>query len=94
MITEYAVRCCCQPQKIFGYLQAPAGRRSGDIWRIVEYEPLGSPYTIANAPVSVKAHEVKFKTIVDQGVHEIAVYSDDRPIEFWRTLRGFREVRQ
>jgi hypothetical protein len=23
--------------------------------------------------------------------HELAIYSDDRPIEFWRRVRGFTE---
>ena len=43
---------------------------------------------------TVNQHEIEFKRVVDRknNIDEVAVYSDDRPIEFWRKLIGFREV--
>jgi hypothetical protein len=31
-------------------------------------------------------------TLIEPNLPEIAIYSDDRPIEFWRTIQGFVEV--
>jgi hypothetical protein len=35
MMHEYPVRCCCQPRKLFGWLQLKAGRRDGSTVRVM-----------------------------------------------------------
>lgn len=83
---EYPVRCCCQPQKIFGWLKIAQELKAGQSTVVFENRcgPSPSPY-----------HHVQARYCGDtkdgQIVYEVAIYSDDHPIEFWRTIRGFRE---
>jgi hypothetical protein len=96
---RYAVRCCCQPTKVLGWLDGPEDvhsffvletRRRGGLapppqhevkvrdmcsCRIVEHPELCE----ANGDVPVELVRMV----------ERAIYSDDRPIEFWRRIAGF-----
>lgn len=80
----FAVRCCCQPTKVLGFLRlrsdAPGSvpvRRLDDqvFWcevkDVLDYE---------------NSRGDQFPT------NERAIYSDDRNIEFWRGVAGFVEV--
>lgn len=87
----YAVRCCCQPQKIFGFIPLEAGSRTYQI--VNRY---GETHEIelrtsrtCSAPTFVESRDGYLEMVSD----EIAIYSDDRPIEFWRTIPSFVEVR-
>lgn len=93
----YAVRCCCQPQKVIGFMRlynAPL-----DYVLVREVETLRTSSAVigdANIPGPVAitpTHRIEIRTFNDHGVKEPAIYSDDRPIEFWRRIRGFVEVK-
>jgi hypothetical protein len=85
----YPVRCCCQPTKIFGFLRLPIGSA-----RPVVLDLNGA------------RHEIEVKTISEKIIDcpeglppneisradERAIYSDDRPLAFWRGIPGFVEV--
>lgn len=89
-MARYAVRCCCQPRKIFGYLELPAGLRHGD--RVPIYRPVRTPLLAAfDGPAIVNSCEYVELRILGHrdGRRELAVYSDDRPEEFWRDLPNF-----
>lgn len=79
----FAVRCCCAPRKIFGFLKLEKIQ--------------GSSYTICDR--KGKEHKLELKQFAqylpdnDETVqNEYAIYSNDRPIEFWRTILGFVEA--
>lgn len=77
---EYEVRCCCTPEKVLGYLK----------WR-----SQSAHQTLACSDGSMEVVSLKIISLMEDGmpVSRYAVYSEDRPIEFWRKLRDFREVR-
>lgn len=89
MMAEYPVRCCCQPQKIFGYLELPDGLVGGT--RI----PVSLPAEATPAGAPSNSHKIEMIELRGCFVffqEHVAVYSDDRPIEFWRQLPNFREL--
>jgi hypothetical protein len=96
-MTSYPVRCCCQPNKIFGYMDVPAGAKTH--FEVVSFTPALPVWDHKNleptAAWSAERHTIEIKPIKlenhSPGEYELAVYSDDRPIEFWRKIRGFHE---
>lgn len=94
----YAVRCCCTPTKIFGFLRLPAEHQTHYLVREkIKVRPLLSSLPlndeIANAVDNrPRFHDVRLKSLSSLGTDEIAIYSEDRPIEFWRNIEGFIEV--
>jgi hypothetical protein len=97
----FAVRCCCTPKKIFGFIKLPAPVHA----HLPEHRTLIDCYG--------RQHPIKLLSIYDRTgyclsdyyrnarppdailehtIPEIAIYSDDRPIEFWRTIPGFVEA--
>lgn len=97
---KYNVRCCCQPQKIFGTLDIPAVTarfpREVNVNLRIPVTPLVS---LSAPPACEYGTDVlwttNFEVVVFRlrwfGRDELAVYSDDRPIEFWRGIPGFEE---
>lgn len=85
------VRCCCQPLKILGTLEVSGVSHP----RLMVREKFELPRPSLHPTVSNSApcHELKIMTFVDGQHHERAIYSDDRPIEFWRKIPGFIENR-
>lgn len=89
---HYPIRCCCSPLTLFGWLEGPA-----DVSEFWVPERLQAP--VWNAPGSAavpihRGHRVQvmlFGRIAGDGMreHEHAIYSDDRPAEFWQALQGF-----
>jgi hypothetical protein len=79
------VRCCCQPTKVFGTMEVPEGAQKG--------QPVNYFYipTRDNPRELIEVRHIWIN--IGNGVSEQqkAVYSDDRPIEFWRRLKGFKE---
>jgi hypothetical protein len=83
------VRCCCTPTKIFGFLQL-------------------SEEDAARSVIEINRHRIEIKPLhegllrcrldgCDEPEHldsttERAVYSDDRPLSFWRRMPGFVEA--
>lgn len=91
-VAWYAVRCCCQPGRIFGFLSLDGRQSTHTI-----LDRYGRPHTVELRALQELA-SVTFPLPPDMSAvkethRETAIYSDDRPIEFWRTIPGFLEVR-
>lgn len=93
---RYAVRCCCQPMKVLGYLDLPADLRHGS--RVQLYRPPRvSVMTSYEPPATIPAPEWAeirefYSYATGRRVVELAVYSDDRPVEFWAGLPNFTPI--
>lgn len=93
------VRCCCQPQKILGTLELTHLRPGPQhlcarmeyprLADLVEY--IGDGKGILPS-IPYEQIELRYCRDPNQSKLEIAVYSDDRPIEFWRKFSSFREA--
>lgn len=84
------VRCCCRPQKILGTLEIDDLHLS---FTVAIARPISTGPTWPREWVAFDYHRIELRHY--QGFDEeteIAVYSDDRPIEFWRQLPNFREA--
>jgi hypothetical protein len=101
------VRCCCQPQKILGTLDVPEWAVKDGHFTVLPSRSPGSLSFDANRTIRPsRVDRVEIREIV-LGAHsslaerlsrvplppmrEFAVYSEERPIEFWRKVPGFRE---
>lgn len=88
------VRCCCQPQKVLGTLEVP--RLNADHFVVQERLSCSALFSLNTDSISkaVPTHEIKVRVFHDysSGYHERAIYSDDRPLEFWRKIPGFIEA--
>ncbi len=97
---RYPVRCCCEPTKLYGHIELPGpARRSGDAFVVERAERLPRPRSIReildgqpSMMPGLRRHRMELKRVVGPGLDEIAVFSDDRPIEFWRNIVGFEEL--
>ena len=97
---RYPVRCCCQSQKIFGYIDLPRadGRNEEQIQVPLRSTVRAENFTPSEegpATEPTRTATVLLRQFVDtkNGIDEIAVYSDDRPIECWRSVVGFTEMK-
>lgn len=99
MLRKYEVRCCCQPRKVFGTLSGPVLDAPGRFKVRLKsyYEKFLKSTHLPHQP-SVKIfdyQEVEVKVMyLDPGFGMksiLAIYSEDRPIEFWRDVVGFEE---
>ena len=97
------VRCCCTPQKVFGFIQVRAdvvhdGATLNLLPRAVAYQlaHADAPEVEELLAQSAVRFQVKMLTEVDypNSKRELAVYSEDHPIEFWRTIDGFVEAQR
>ena len=92
-----AVRCCCQPTKVLGFFQI----REEDlrIGRMIMRRKMKRPSFAALSdkpepePVKNQYEEGRIEALNSYNEKEYAIYSEDRPIEFWRELIGFVEAR-
>lgn len=76
-----AVRCCCTPTKVLGFISMRRENvKAGYCFRL---------------PVR-GVHMAKICHLREMAMgryaQEIAIYSEDRPIEFWRSVSGFIEA--
>lgn len=83
MMKTFPVRCCCEPQKILGYIDLP---QAGGAIRRVPFRPSPQPVTLRQHTIALRLFWSR------ENGYEFAVHSDDRPLEFWRTIEGFREL--
>ena len=98
----FAVRCCCQPLKVMGFLRLPAiravvpdGFEIEDVTGVphrVRVKAMRQCMSVADALLMQHAIEPVVPVPVQE--EELAIYSDDRPIEFWRTIPGFVETKE
>lgn len=78
-----AVRCCCTPTKVLGFLSLDA--------ETIARRQFRSPHIDG----TVEIREIMDSTASPGGVEirrELAIYSEDRPIEAWRAMPGFVEA--
>lgn len=77
---RYAIRCCCTPNKVLGWIEGPADVPA---WLVLGYMkwPGDKP----------QKHRIEVREFQQGHSTERAVYSEDRPIEFWRAVPGFQE---
>lgn len=90
------VRCSSSPNTIFGTLEIPGyvpDRPTS--FPVFTFKPLTltelfeADITDSNTDRAIEMIETRY---IDRlGQRELAIYSDDRPIEFWRQLPDFRE---
>ncbi len=81
-----AIRCYCEPQRILGFLKVPADTPP---LSVEDHNGEQHPIKLArlrDGRTPLAPHEAAARS-------EIAIHSDHRPIEFWRTIRGFIEAR-
>lgn len=88
----YAVRCCCTPSKILGFMRVEDGIEkfnviSGGIVHKIELK------TIRTSVMSKLEEGISEDGTSMSTVREIAIYSNDHPIEFWRQVSGFIEIK-
>lgn len=92
-----AVRCCCTPTKILGFLKLPASVcKPGEV-------PVAVARRVELRSFSIDDSVKPYETVVAyERVHlrhygypsELAVYSEEKPAEHWRKFEGmFVEVR-
>jgi len=88
----YAVRCCCTPQKIFGFLNLPMNIRmarvrlkSGELVEVQIKQSCRASVQFAPSSLSPEIDHIEQH-------YEMAIYSEERPIQFWREVEGFMEV--
>jgi hypothetical protein len=74
------VRCCCTPEKVLGTMPWREGSESMHF---------ASKASLFDPPKKVTVRVRHFMHA--DGFNELAVYGDDRGVEFWRTIPGFRE---
>ena len=90
------VRCCCLPQKVFGTLEVPDDiARNGGTFRIPYMERPFAEFhdNWDKEPSQFGTYTIEVRPfVIDSFIRKMAVYSDDRPIEFWRELPGFVEA--
>ena len=94
------VRCCCQPTKILGTLeilslpphasQCPGmyNRTTVAVYALEEFFVSDGPLLSPSTTAPYKKEIVQLRSF---GHRELAVYSEERPIEFWRGILGFEE---
>ena len=90
----FPVHCCCQPDVLFGFLRLPEGGRHH---KVMDAEGRLHDVELRLLQEATMLQKLQYERIIDAEVRpeiraELAVYSDDRPLEFWRTVRGFREI--
>lgn len=82
--TWYAVRCCCRPQTLFGFM--PLSNDPSQRTKIIDRNGVAHEIKLVSACESI---EIETATLIDE---ELAIYSDDRPLAFWRQFPEFVEV--
>jgi hypothetical protein len=81
----YAIRCCCEPERILGFLKVAADTQTQLVQdRNGEQHPIKLA-RLRDGRTPLAPHEAAARG-------EVAIHSDHRPIEFWRTIRGFIEA--
>ena len=91
----FAVRCCCESSKIFGFLQLPDNPNTWVYRTITDRSGKGHRIELREAcEATVIDYLGSSEPIKRERTADLAVYSDDRPIEFWRQFDTFVEAAQ
>lgn len=89
-----AVRCCCKPTKVLGFLRVPSGAvRDGMVrFPALQASSRSDDDTLPPGP-QISFVTAKVRHVHELGVgNELAIYSEDRPVEFWRNVPSFVEA--
>jgi hypothetical protein len=81
----HAVRCCCNPHRIFGFIRLSADTAENTV---VDHD--GQRHPIRLAPLTERRRSPEEADATQ--AREMAIHSEHRPIEFWRQIRGFVEA--
>jgi len=86
------VRCCCQPTKVLGTMEIPETIKSPTTFRAVPVTAMPRA-PLPNGDAEFVSHVIRVEEVVlDSGrKRELAVYAEERPIEFWRQFASFKE---
>lgn len=93
----YAVRCCCTPTKILGFLKLPLTTQEGNArvrtgdgnYADVKLKEISQ----IRCALPERYSRFQYHPPLSSYEKELAVYGEDRPIEFWRSFPDFMEVR-
>ena len=81
----FAIRCCCTPQRILGFLKVPMPA-SGE-----------TPEAVQVTTADGRTHVVDVRPIIMRGPgvvqQELALYSEGRSAEFWDEVAHFVPLR-
>lgn len=84
-----AVRCCCQPRKIFGFMQVESGMNHIMVeGKQFQIRVMSEKQTRGFGSIVGKYEDIQSV----EYTRELAIYSEDHPIEFWRQQPGFIEA--
>ena len=101
-MTWIAVRCCCEPGRVLGFVRLPQEAvRPRAVYRLPRREAWGPEALarITSSPIHdqdvIERAEVRFEVMGGPAYHqkELAIPSGDKPVEWWRDVVGFVEVR-
>lgn len=105
---RYPVRCCCKPTTLLGWIDGPEAVsrfkvheqrdlplpplvhvvRVGEIVDRRKIVDVPGGYDPVDGSQRIEIVELDEPLLVER-----AVYSDDRPLEFWRRVQGFVEAK-
>lgn len=88
----FAVRCCCRPQTIYGFLALAEGRPREVVVRDYDGEIHRVELRVNAEMRPPEEAGIGIVLASDGRTEELAIYSDDRGLEFWRTIPGFVEA--
>jgi len=89
----FAVRCCCTPQKVFGFIRLRPGLNEYIVLEKPKRKTTLRALSDLETGLLPRTHRIKVKTLDSYDTSELAIYSEDRPIEFWRNIEGFVEAK-
>lgn len=90
-----AVRCCCTPKKIFGFMLVD---EHDNKITVEERGGLKKDFSIRVMNEKILSPLIDFdhlkngKLVSNKYTREMAIYSEDHPIEYWRGCKGFVEA--
>lgn len=99
----YPVRCCCVPQKVFGFLRLRVQHPyPGTVHHVKTRDRFGVEHILKMKPMydNLQSRHVDLESLVSPEIFarlphpsmEHAIYSEDRPREFWRVFEDYFEV--
>lgn len=92
------IRCCCRPEKILGMLDLPTTDRIQRLTTRSVVRPMvlklnEDIHANTTANTTIEHHTIQLRIYnKEDGTEELSVYSDDKPVEYWKQFIGFIEI--